>query len=71
MAKIKFEQGFEIERKESGEYILRFKTPQVKLDSDLTGGHLKEAKNEILMAARSLIDKAISSDKEEDKEQDR
>ena len=40
MAKIKFEQGLEVEHEEGGEYILRFKAPQIKLDSDLTGGCL-------------------------------
>jgi len=59
MAKIKFEHGLEVEHEEGGEYILRFKAPQIKLDSDLTGGHLKQAKKEVLLAVRSLIDKAI------------
>jgi hypothetical protein len=68
MAKIKFEHGLEVEREEGGEYILRFKAPQVKLDSDLTGGHLKEAKKEVLLAVRSLIDKAINVEEEKDKE---
>ena len=72
MAKIKLEQGLEVEHEEGGEYILRFKAPQVKLDSDLTGGHLKEAKKEVLLAVRSLIDKAINveEDKEEDKDKE-
>ncbi len=60
MAKIKFEQGFEVEHDEGGEYILRFKAPQVKLNSNLTGGHLKEAKKEVLLAVRSLIDKSLN-----------
>lgn len=64
MAKIKFEQGLEVEYEEGGEYILRFKVPQVKIDSDLTGGHLKEAKKEVLLAVRSLIDKAINVEEE-------
>ena len=68
MAKAKFEQGLEIEHEEGGEYILRFKAPQVKLDSDLTGGHLNEAKKEVLLAVRSLIDKAINVDEKKNKE---
>jgi len=67
MAKIKLEQGLEVERDEGGEYILRFKTPQVDLGSDLTGGHLKEARNEVLLAVRSLIDKAIDTEEEKEK----
>jgi len=67
MTKIKFEHGLEFEHEEGGEYILRFKAPQVKLDSDLTGGHLKEAKKEVLLAVRSLIDKAINVEEEKDK----
>jgi hypothetical protein len=38
MAKIKLEQGLEVEHEEGGEYILRFKAPQIELGSDLTGG---------------------------------
>jgi len=68
MAKIKFEHGLEVEHEEGGEYILRFKAPQLKLDSDLTGGHLKEAKKEILLAMRSLIDKLIKGEEEKGKE---
>ena len=60
MAKIKFEQGLELEHKEGGEYVLRFRAPQIKISSDPTGGHLKEAKKEILLAVRNLIDKAVN-----------
>jgi len=68
MAKIKFEHGLEVEHEEGGEYVLRFKAPQLKLDSDLTGGHLKEAKKEILLAVRSLIDKLIKGEEAKGKE---
>ena len=67
MPKIKLEQGLEFEHDERGEYILRFKMPQVKLASDLTEGHLKEAKKEVLLAVRSLIDKAINVEEEKNK----
>ncbi len=66
MAKIKFEQGFELEHEDGGEYILRFKMPKLN-SSDATGGHLKQAKNEVLLAVRSIIDKAISSEEEKAK----
>ena len=44
MARIKFEQGFELEHEEGGEYVLRFRAPQVRISPDPTGGHLKQAK---------------------------
>ena len=62
MAKIKFEQGLELEHEEGGEYILRFRIPQIKISPDPTGGHLKQAKREVLLAVRSLIDKAIKGE---------
>jgi hypothetical protein len=67
MAKIKLEQGLELEHEEGGgENILRFKMPKLNT-SDVTGGHLKQAKNEVLLAVRSVIDKAISSEEEKAK----
>ena len=77
VAKLKFGKGLELEHQEGGEYILRFKAPQAKLDSALTG-HLKaaskemkeagkEARKEVLLALRTLIDKAINVEKEKDK----
>lgn len=64
MAKIKLEQGLELEHEEGGEYVLRFKMPKLNT-SDVTGGHLKQAKNEVLLAMRSLIDKAINDEGKE------
>ena len=77
MAKITFGKGLELEHQEGGEYIPRFKAPQAKLDSALAD-HLKaarkemkeagrEARKEVLLALRGLIDKAISVEKEEKK----
>jgi len=77
VAKITFGKGLELEHQEGGEYILRFKGPQAKLDSALTG-HLKaagkemkaagkEARKEVLLALRRAIDKAIVVEKEKDK----
>jgi len=68
MAKIKFEHGLELEHGEGGEYVLRFRAPQIKIASDVTGGHLKEAKKEVLLAVQSLIDKAIKVETEKSKE---
>ena len=68
MAKIKFEHGLELERGEEGEYVLRFRMPKIKIPSDLTGGHLKQAKKELLLAVRSLIDKAIKGEEEKGEE---
>ena len=59
MGKIKFEHGIELERAGEGEYVLRLRLPQIKISPDPTGGHLKQAKREVLLAVRSLIDKAI------------
>jgi len=68
MAKIKLEHGLELEREEGGEYALRFRAPQVKMSPDLTGGHLKEAKKEVLLALRSILDKAIKVEEEKGEE---
>ena len=68
MEKIKFEQGIELERAGEGEYILRFKVPQIKITPDPTGGHLKQAKKEVLLAVRSLIDTSISVEEEKGEE---
>ena len=68
MEKIKFEHGIELEHTGEGEYVLRFRIPKIKIPSDPTGGHLKQAKNEILLAVRSLIDKAIKGEGEKGEE---
>ena len=64
MEKIKFEHGIELERSGEGEYVLRLRIPQIKISPDPTGGHLKKAKNEILLAVRNLIDQAIKVEEE-------
>jgi len=66
--KIKFEQGIELERAGEGEYVLRLKIPQIKITADPTGDHLKQAKKEVLLAVRSLIDKAISVEEKKGEE---
>lgn len=62
MGKIEFEHGLELEHGEGGEYILRFRTPRINISPDPTGGHLKQAKKEVLLAVRSLIDEAIKGE---------
>jgi len=68
MAKIKFEHGLELEHGEGGEYVLRFRAPQIKIAPDVTGGHLKQAKKEVLLAVRSILDKAIKVEEEKGEE---
>ncbi|MBA7690974.1 hypothetical protein ES703_99511 [subsurface metagenome] len=68
MAKIKFGQGLELEHEEGGEYVLRFRAPKIKIPSDPTGGHLKQAKKEVLLAVRSILDRAIKVEEEKGKD---
>mgnify|MGYP000856275686 FL=1 len=67
MEKIKFEKGIELERTEQGEYVLRFKLPTLTVDSELVSGHLKQARKEVLLAIRNLLDKAIEETEEKSK----
>jgi len=62
MGKIEFESGIQLEHSEGGEYILRFRTPNIRISPDPAKGHLKQAKREILLAVRSLIDEAIEGE---------
>jgi len=64
MEKVKCEHSIELERAGEGEYVLRIRMPQIKISPDPTGGHLKKAKNEILLAVRNLIDQAIKVEEE-------
>jgi len=61
--KIKFGSSFELEHGEGDENALKFKLPQIrsKID-DLAGGHFKQAQKEILLAARSVIDKTLKTE---------
>lgn len=68
MGKIKFEHGIELERGEENEYVLRLRLPGIEVTPDPTGGHIKRAKREVLLAVRSLIDKAIKDEEASDKE---
>jgi len=68
MEKIKFGQGLELEHAGEGEYVLRFRMPKIKIPSDPTGGHLKQAKKEVLLAVRSILDRAIKVEEEKGKD---
>jgi len=68
MGKIEFSQGIELEHGEGDEYVLRLRLPRIKISPDPTGGHLKQAKKEVLLAVRSLIDKAISVEEKKGEE---
>ncbi len=63
MAKVEFGHGLEIEHKGEGEYVLKCKIPSIKISPSPTGEHLKQAKKEVLLAVRGLIDKAIEGEK--------
>jgi len=67
MEKIKFEKGIELERTEQGEYVLRFKLPTLTVDPEPVSGHLKQARKEVLLAIRNLLDKAIEETEEKSK----
>jgi len=67
MGKIEFESGIQLEHSEGDEYILKFRVPKISISSDPTGGHLKQAKREILLAVRSLIDEAIEGEEKKSK----
>ena len=71
MEKIKFEKGIELERTETGEYVLRIKLPTLTVDSEPVSGHLKQAKKEILLAIRNLLDNAIEQTEEKSKSKTR
>jgi len=68
MERIKFGQGLELEHTGEGEYVLRIRTPHIKIPSDPTGGHLKQAEKEVLLAVRSILDKAIKVEEEKGEE---
>ena len=68
METIKFEQEIELERVGEDEHVLRFRMPQLKISPKPTDSHLKQAKGEVLLALRSLIDKTIKVEEEKGKE---
>ncbi|MCL0094341.1 hypothetical protein M1N58_00365 [Dehalococcoidales bacterium] len=53
------EKLFEVEYHPGEEIILRFKVPRFSVAPEATRSHLRSAHKEILLALRSLLDKAI------------
>jgi len=50
---------FEVEYHPEGEVVLRFKSPKLQGLPDSTKQHLSIARKEMLLALRSMLDKAI------------
>ena len=61
------EKIFEIERQPGGEVVLRFKVPELSFVSEATRGHFRMAHKEMLLALRSLLDRAIERAEEAEK----
>ena len=61
------ERVFEVEYHPGKEVVLRFKAPRLSVMPDETRGHFKSAHKEILLALRSLLDKAIEGTEEAEK----
>jgi len=53
------ERVFEVEYHPGGEVVLRFKTRGLSVMPEATMGHFRTAHKEMLLALRSLLDKAI------------
>ena len=61
------EKIFEIEHHPGEEVILRLKTPTLSIMPEATRSHLRTAHKEVLLALRSLLDKAIERTEEAEK----
>ena len=55
---------FEVEYHPGEEVVLRFKPPKVRGLPDSTRQHLSVARNEVLLALRSMLDRAIEKAEE-------
>ena len=53
------ERVFEVEYHPGKEVVLRFKAPRLSVMPEATRGHFRTAHKEMLLALRSLLDKAI------------
>ena len=62
---------FEVEYRPGKEVILRFKSPSVRVLSDTTKEHLSASGREMLLALRSMLDKAIEGTEESSKSKGR
>jgi len=61
------ERVFEVEYHPGGAVVLRFKAPRFSLVPKAARGHLRTARKEMLLALRSLLDKAIEQTEETEK----
>ena len=52
------EKVFEVEYSPGEEVVLRFKLPELPFVPEATKGHFRVARKEMLLALRSLLDKA-------------
>ena len=55
---------FEVEHRPGEEVVLRFKSPKFQVLPDTTRQHLLTARKEVLLALRSMLDKAIERTEE-------
>lgn len=58
---------FEVEYRPGEEIVLRFKPPHFRGLSDPTRQHLSSARKEMLLALRSMLDRAIEKTEESSK----
>ena len=63
------EKVFEIEYQPGEEVVLHFKAPILSFMPEATRGHFRTAHKEMLLALRSLLDKAIERAEEAEKTQ--
>lgn len=61
------ERVFEVEYHPGEEIVLRFKTSGLSIMPEAAKGHFKSASKEMLLALRSLLDKAIELTEEAEK----
>ncbi len=61
------EKVFEVEYHPGGEVVFRLKASKLALLPEATRGHFRTARKEMLLALRSLLDKAIERAEEAEK----
>jgi len=61
------ERVFEVEYHPGEEVVLRFKVPGLPFVPEATKGHFRMARKEMLLALRSLLDRAIERAEEAEK----
>ena len=61
------ERVFEVEYHPGEEVVLHFKAPKFSVMPEATRGHFRAAHKEMLLALRSLLDKAIEKAEEAEK----